>query len=160
MKLKIGDILLYKDGNSYIANMIKKETNSIYNHAGLYIGDNFVAQALDNGFTITEDIDVSSYSGIDVYRLKENVTINKKVLQKIVYSMVGTKYGFLDLIKIWVYLHTGRKLFAKRSKALICSEAVALVYHSYGIILFPNVKNLDYVTPEDFAKNKFLYKVS
>jgi len=158
MKTRIGDILLYKDGNSFITRSIRKLTNSKYNHVGIYVGNGLVAEALDDGFVLTSHVDVDNYAGIDVYRIKRSPRFNKDILEGIVYQYLGTPYGFFDILKLAIFQLTRYKLFKGRTKALICSEAVAQVYRDYGFNLFKG-KNLDYITPEDFAKHKKLVMI-
>lgn len=158
-KLKQGDILLYRDGNSPITKLIRLFTTSDYNHASIYLGNNYVAESLARGFSIRkyEDMNYSLNHGVDVFRFRRKNFDSKKV-KFYVLKYLGRKYGFIDLLKIVLNILT-KITFKKESKRLICSEAVALVYRKSGFELFPKRKNLDYVTPADISNCKLLKKI-
>ena len=157
MKTKIGDIILYKDGKSWTSRTIRKLTNSKYNHAGIYVGNGYILEALIKGVRLTNVTNPDTYKGIDRYRLKSGQTILKSKIMKITTKYLNRPYSKWDIVKIWLYLKTGI-MFKRQTKHLICSETVALVYRDLGLDLFPKV-NLDYVTPEFFAISNKLKKV-
>jgi len=157
MKTKIGDLILYKDGNSWVSRTIKKLTKSEYNHVGIYVGKGYILEALIKGVKLTNVLNPDKYKGIDRYRLKSEINIPHKKIIEVSEKYLGRKYSKYDLVKIWLYIKTGI-MFKRATKKLICSETVSRVYRDLGYDLFPG-KNLDYVTPEDFVKHRKLRKV-
>lgn len=150
--LKTGDIILYKDGNCLFSKIIKLVTNSKYNHAGIYLHDGKVAESLTDGFKLINYNNLEQYQGVDFFRFKSK--INDTEIKKQIVKNLNMGYGFLDLIKILIWKITGKQLFKKNSQKLICSEAVAKCYRDAGFDLFPEIKNLDYITPDDLSKCK------
>lgn len=159
MKTKIGDIVLYHDSNAWFSRMIRKFTKSNYNHVGIYAGDNFIAEALNNGFVYTNKFNPDEYEGVNVYRLKTQPRFNKDKLRSIINKYIGIKYSWFDIFKIALYTITKLKIFRRRTKRMICSEAVAQIYDDYGFDLFPKIKNYDYITPEDIASSNKLIRI-
>jgi uncharacterized protein YycO len=157
--MNIGDIILYHDGIGFFSRSIRKLTKSQYNHIGIYCGDNIIAEAVEKGFVYTNNFNPKEYSGVDVYRLKQTYHFKKDKLKKIVDNYIGTKYGWFDICKLAVYQVTRIQILRTRTKRMICSEAVAQIYYDYGIDLFPEIKNYDYITPEDFAKSTKLIRI-
>lgn len=155
--MRVGDVVLYHGGNNWISRVIKRVTRSEYSHVGVYVGDGFVAEAQLNGFVYTHKFDPKDYEGVNVYRLKKDKRFKKSVFREVVNNYIGRRYGFLDLIRIFIFTYTGLKT-SRRSKGMICSEAVAQVYRDLGVDLFPG-RNLDFVTPACFGRLKSLKRV-
>jgi len=158
IKPKIGDIFLFKNDKHIVSKLIKLFTRSPYSHAGVYLGNNKIAEALTTGFKINKyTLDYVFWEKVDIYRLKKG-KINPKLLKISVIKKLNTGYGFKDIFKISLFIISGKQLFKKRSQDLICSEAVCQIYLENNFDLFPNV-NLDYITPAAISQNKKLKKI-
>lgn len=158
-ELKIGDVILYKSGTSFVAKMIKLVTKSPYHHAAIYIGRGRVAESLEEGFVIRTHGEewLKNETANHVFRPR-NKRLSQKAVKLAVARYLGRPYGFMDLLEILVYKLSGLRIFKKRSKRLICSEAVAQVYKDLGIELVPG-KNLDLVSPADISQSRNIKRI-
>jgi len=154
---ELGDLILYHGSNKLISKGIKFITRSRYSHVGIYVGDGVIAEALDEGFIKTTNLDLSMATTVDVYRLKEG-QFDQERLNAITELFLGRKYSWFDILKLLIYELTGKQIYKTRTKNLICSEAVMRVYENYGFDLFPN-KLKDYITPQDISLNYKLFCV-
>lgn len=158
-QLKVGDIILYKSGKSFIAKIIKIVTTSPYHHAAIYVGNGKVAESLAKGFVIKQrNKDWLKNENLNHVFRPRNKKLYPRSVKRNVLKYLGRGYGFLDLVEILVYKLSGYRVFKSRSKRLICSEAVAQIYLDLGIDLVPG-KNLDLVTPADISQSQELERV-
>jgi uncharacterized protein (DUF169 family) len=73
--------------------------------------------------------------------------------------MLGKKYGYFDLLRIFIYKLTGKVVFKESANSIICSEAVAriLVMSNPKIDMSKEFnKSFDLITPDDINMSKFL----
>lgn len=141
------------------ARLIRFGTDSAVNHAGLYVGEG----------TIVEAVGRVRYNGISAYpdaiwstgRLPAHLTPNDEQRRLIVnkaHDLIGRKYSWLDIIAIGLaQRRLGRVVnsktwWAKRVSndgKLICSQAVDVEYQAGGIQFFDDGRLPGLVSPED-----------
>lgn len=152
MELKTGDIIACYANRGLVSRIIGWFTASNYSHLGI------IYDVWDCGCVIIGEIngtytytvrEITYKEGqYDVYRYIGD--IDKQKIQHQVMRLGGTRYSWLDIIKIALKLP--RQYTPKR---LICSEAVAEIYTQAGYDLeIPFTP-----TPEEVVKSKCLYKV-
>ena len=152
-KVKIGDAIVYKNSKTLIQKGIQKLTNSEYFHVGVYIGHGLIFESISEGPTITSLIDVETDTGIDVYRYKYAYLITFEQALSFVKMYDSKKYGFVDILKIFISILTG-KFIDMKSSSVICTELyVDFLKHTIHGKLFPNM-NSDYIHPVHIAEHK------
>jgi hypothetical protein len=145
--------------------MIAFVTSSSYTHAGIVydVTDTEVitAEAQANGFILIHRSKEEFYALADL----RSITLlrSRKPLFDMTESielMLGTKYGYLDLLKILINKITGKKAFRESTNSIICSEAVARLLYSASdckVDLSKEFnKGFDLITPDDLNMSKFL----
>jgi hypothetical protein len=163
MIINQGDVVLFRKNNSLISKAISFITSSSYTHAGIvYSSDDEIitAEAQAKGFVLIKRSKEEFYSLIenrDISILRTRFPLQN--IKEHIDMMLGTKYGYLDLLKILIYKLTGRKVFKESTKSVICSEAVArLLYMSNNKIDLSKEfsKPFDLISPDDLNQSKFL----
>jgi len=165
----INDIVLFRKNNSWISRAIAFVTSSSYTHAGIvyYVGNNEVitAEAQAKGFVLVkrskEEFDaLVNLRSIILLRSRKPLFDMTEDIE----LMLGTKYGYLDLLKILINKITGKKAFKESTNSIICSEAVARLLYSASdckVDLSKEFnKGFDLITPDDLNMSKFLKSVS
>lgn len=151
--LRVGDLLLYRDGKSWLARLIRWGTDSDYSHALLYLG---------HGLCIESDFSLRKYfleedyrSGVrlvplrvvrerggshDVFRSLQKLKNIRKVAK--IYVLRGFKYDFLGLL--WQAVVAAKIKFFARQTHLIaheknkyyCSELCREIHEKCGAFVF------------------------
>lgn len=144
------------------ARLIRWGTNSPYNHAGLYIGDGVIVEAVGRVRygNIAEYPDAAWSTG----RLPARLTPTDAQRDQIVASaraLIGTPYSWLDLVAIAFAqrrlgsLVNSNTWWAKRISAnghFICSQVVDACYGDAGIQLLDDGRLSGLVAPSDLAE--------
>lgn len=141
------------------ARVIQWDTSSPVNHAGLYVGDDTIVEAVGEVKygSITEYPDATWSTG----RLPEHLTPTPAQRTRIVnaaHDMIGTPYSWLDIIAIGLAqkrmgrLVDSRTWSARRISGdghVICSQVCDLAYQRAGIQLFNDGRLPGLVAPSD-----------
>ena len=155
MQLQAYDILLFK-GEFIISKIIEWFTDSKYSHAGLYLGNWTIAEALPDGIII--DFLKDRPMGYDVFRYKYPLTnMQKDRLNEFVYLKIATKYNYKELFACLLKEKLGID-FPFVDDKLICSQFVDLSYRYAGINLVDLEKG-KIVTPKNLSESKLLVRV-
>ena len=145
-----GDFFVTKTGGPWLdrtaAWAIRWGTDSPVNHAGLYVGNGVIVEAISK----------VKYGSVDEYpdaiwstgRLPVHLTPNaeqRKLIVNRAHDLIGRKYSWLDIIAIGLAQRrlgatvNSRTWWARRVSNdghLICSQAVDLEYQAGSIALF------------------------
>lgn len=141
------------------ARLIRWGTDSTVNHAGLYVG---------NG-TIVEAVGKVRYNDVTAYpdaiwctgRLPEHLTpdaAQRKLIVNRAHDLIDRKYSWLDIIAIGLAQRrlgkvvNSRTWWARRVSGdghYICSQAVDVEYQAAGIQLFGDGRLPGLVSPQD-----------
>ena len=150
---QVGDFGIIKS-NGITARLIQIGTISRWNHAFIYIGDGNIIEARPKEGVVIRS--VSEYDKIAWNQHQNLTTKQRKQIIERANSLLGKKYGFLD-ISILVLRILGFKFFNGKilekmvmRQGIICSELVAICYDSAGINLIDKPEYL--VTPGDLAE--------
>lgn len=155
MDIQPYDILLFK-GTNIIAKLIEGITDSIYSHAGLYLGNFHLAEAMPKGIQIDHLADLPS--GYDIYRYRFELTLEQKnKLNEFVYLKISMPYNYEELFSALLEEEFGIEFPIEHGK-LICSQFVYLAYLYIGIDLLPGHEGV--VTPADLSTSELLIKVN
>ena len=105
-----GDIILYH-GNSLLAKLIQFFDGTEMNHAGIFLGEGMVGEALKDGLTKrTIDDSIRDDEYVFVRRLKNDPGTMQPVVDKAEdYLSIGNRYGF-EQIFLLAFLGLTRKL--------------------------------------------------
>lgn len=125
-----------------------------YGHAGIYLGDNLVAEAMPGGFQINH---ISKYYDRGFIYSKLDLTDDqRRGIVDLAYSLRGRPYSYLG------YLFIGLSHFKRcprwierrvaSSNAMICSQAVDYVYSQNGVRLFDDGRPFLKVRPGDLLR--------
>lgn len=138
--------------NGLVARLIRWFTGSWANHAGVYIGAGWIAEANPAG------VQLAKASKYDSCRIEwSGIALTPEEREQVVGAvgaMEGIPYGYLDLLAIVLHrfrltLWADRRL--DRGDRLICSQVVARAYRVAGLTLMPGTPE-NYVTPGDLAR--------
>jgi len=149
----IGDyFVVHTDG--WAARMIQIGTRSKWNHAGIYIGNGQIIEALPQGVKIDN---LSKYDGKPIIWAHEMSLTSQERVNLITFAkrFENDGYGVWSIIALgFKCLTFGLPLIpadwiAVREKKVICSQLVAWAYSHVGIKLTNKKHAL--VTPKDLA---------
>lgn len=142
--------------------LIRFGTNSNVNHAGLYIGDGVIVEAV--GKVRYNEITAYPDAIWSTGRLPAHLTPTAQQRQAIVnkaHDLIGTPYSWLDIIAIGLaqrrlgQVVNSRTWWARRVSAdgrYICSQAVDVEYQAGGIEFFDDGRLPGLVSPEDLEE--------
>jgi len=134
-----------------VARLIRLVTRSKWNHAFLLLDDNLYVEANPSGATY----------GRSPYAIQElsNLDLSPAQADQIhtaALGLVGTPYGFLDILSIGLLQYGIKPGFVRRrvarSDRLICSQLVAEAYRRAGVCLFSDARLPMDVTPGDLDR--------
>lgn len=148
--------------------LIKLITRSPVSHAGIYVGDGQIIEARPSGAGYA---DVAQYlteattwsHGKFLPNAPDDVEVRDRIV-KFAKEVIGTRYGFLDLIVIGLaQTSLGRKVnpalaYSKqpwwvrrmsRMDRMICSQLVDECYNRAGVHLFNDGRLHQFVSPGD-----------
>lgn len=143
----------------FLAFLIRWGTNSPYNHAGVYLGDNVIMEAQPGGARTN---DITAYP--DAVWSTGHIPLTDHDREHIVFHAKlerGVQYSWLDIVAITLAQKrlggrvNSKSWFAKRissSKTLICSELVDRVYNLSDIHLFRDGRLSGLVSPGDLGR--------
>lgn len=165
MKLKPGDVVLFRKNSSFISKAIAFMTSSSYTHAGIIykVNDEVVitAEAQAKGFYPIK----RSIEEFNALIENRNITILRSTspltdIEKNIGDMIGEKYGYLSILRIFLNKITGKILFKDSANSIICSEAVARFLYSAtkGLIDLTKEFNrpFDLISPDDLNQSRSL----
>lgn len=148
MKLKPFDILFHQ-GTSPIAKIIKAFTGSPYSHVGLILDDKHIVEI---NWSYKLKIRHIKYpdSNFQIYRLKTSLTNEQQdQIYTYMYSTLDSKYDFKEILSIVLY-----RLFKIKPKnnikKFVCSSWINECFKSCGVVLNEN----DLVSPKDLISEK------
>ena len=162
--LNNGDVLVTYRKNSLLSWIISKLTSK-YNFRASHIGiklDNGIYESSFEGVKKTNiNKFLKNYDLIYIMRLKEDVIINKEKFYNDLKNMIGTKYGFLQIIVDFIVLLFSsmfsinfRYFFDKDyDKNIVCSEYVAKALKKQNIYVIENVEP-HFITPFDYIQSE------
>lgn len=157
-QMKPGYIILYKDGKGPLADKIREDTGSIYNHGGLYFDtDGFIVEALPSGVEITNEIDPMTYDGVDIYEVI-GVDYNSNVLKKLVFDVHKIGYDYLALVKQWLLKHWNYRMKIQTTRWLMCFETIVRLNRRYGVDLFPG-RDAETINGKDFENCPYIRRI-
>lgn len=175
--LQEGDTILVRDGKTFVPKGIimfmrryKRQNNIIdcpdYHHAGTIIevdGVLHVAEANIKGYQIQPLLQAYSLNTwnnrIDIFRPNVPYTDAEKKaisIDAINYSLIITRYDFLNFIWWMYFLYTGLWI-GKDNDRLYCSEAASELINRRRPRTF---KSSQRTNPVDIAINEHLYKIA
>ncbi|UUV46975.1 permuted papain-like amidase [Bacillus phage vB_BanS-Thrax5] len=150
----IGNLVFFKQTNSFISKLIAKVTKSEFTHVGLIVGH-------DESTGVLTIIESNRFIRTRVARLQLDerhviyTTGNQpqEVVDKIVkfaYKNLGKRYDYLQLLGLFISLSFERKrnIYFNSKNKLICSELVDLAYYTSGVKRKTN-QNLGNITPQE-----------
>jgi uncharacterized protein YycO len=150
----VGDYFVVRT-NGWAARLIQFGTNSKWNHAGIYIGDNKIVEARPSGVTIGN---LSKYDGkLILWNTKVDTSLTETerlYIRSRAVKFVNDGYGFWSIINIALkilflgFFPTLKR--AENEKSVICSQLVAWTYSSAAGVKLSN-KPHALVTPKDLA---------
>ena len=153
----LGDFGIIKS-KGIAARLIQIGTVSRWNHAFVYIGDGKIIEANPRGVAISP---VSKYSKIAWNQHEELNEVQRQEIVKSAKHLVGSAYGFVDILVIGLRI-LGLKFltsaFLERlamKQGVICSELVAICYENAGVPVLNKQPHL--ITPGDLAE-KLIYQ--
>jgi uncharacterized protein YycO len=172
LKAEIGDILQHKVmPNDFWGKVIDFFTlGGGYSHTAIYVGDNVKAEAREKGVFGVHSITLEETQMIDVFRIKGGLdNVQKKLIQKKVMELYGTKYDYLGLIGTlrstigsllnWKWLRQSIPVFNDEHK-YFCSEIASRVYvDALDIDIVPEVSCYA-TTPNDITRSEVLERIS
>jgi len=150
----IGNLVFFKQTNSFISRLIAKVTKSEFTHVGLIVGHDETTGVLtiieSNRFIRTRVARLQLNERHVIYTIGEQP---KEVVDKIVkfaYKNLGKRYDYLQLLGLFISLSFERKrnIYFNSKNKLICSELVDLAYYTSGVKRNTN-KNLGNITPQE-----------
>ena len=159
MKLKIGDVLNYKDNTGWLGKVIKFITRSKYAHSACYIGNNFMIESNWGGVRIIpiqgkvgRDYDVFRHSEASAYKLRNAIIFME--------DQIGAQYDYLGVLGVGIntLLYRKRNYLDDKDKYW-CSELVADGYINAKIDTDFNFNTI-LVSPGDIARSKYFFKAN
>ncbi len=180
--IQAGDVLLVHTRYSFISYLIRKITDSHWNHAALFVNEfHDVIEATSQGVVVNHiEAYLNSNFELKLVRFKEEAFKDKEEYNKAIkiatnraYSLLGKEYDFFALVGLYVkYTFRGLakilrldklNIFQNRYK-FFCSELVCACYiYTSSIVknLFAGDKHpkqkCDTITPKDMGKSKNVY---
>ena len=172
-QLKVGDILLCS-GSSFISNLIKKATDSVYSHVGLILKQDLTntwlvlesvesigvrCVTLEYGYLKNYDGSGKAYPG-NIYTARHDaMPVEQSSLIKLyatAFNLLGSKYSQEDILRIAARILNHDLWLPKESdlspnREFICSEYVDICFKSCGINLKDN--SLGFISPKDVASD-------
>jgi hypothetical protein len=144
------------------ARIIQWDTDSPVNHAGLYVGDGTIVEAVGR----VRYGDIAQYPDAiwSTHRLPPELTPSldqRRLIVNAARSLVGRKYNWLDILAIGLAqrrmgdLVDSRTWWARRvsdDSCLICSQAVDEEFLAAGINLFADGRLPGLVSPNDLLQ--------
>lgn len=141
------------------ARLIRFGTDSAVNHAGLYVGDGTIVEAVGR----VRYNDISAYPDAiwSTGRLPAHLTPNddqRRLIVNKAHDLIGRKYSWLDIIAIGLAqrrlgrIVNSKTWWARRVSAdgrYICSQAVDVEYQAGGIQFFDDGRLPGLVSPQD-----------
>lgn len=128
--------------------VIRFVTRSDVNHAGIYVGDGKIVEALSDGMVVSPvPTDGVTWSRMVLTDKQRRCIVDEA------YKLVGIPYGWLDVFCIGL-LQYGVRLPSvyrrvRRQEYLFCSQAVDRAYLLAGVHLFNDGRASQDVTPGD-----------
>lgn len=111
---------------------------SRYAHAGIYLGDNLVAESMPGGLQINH---IGKYHGREfVYSQLDLTPSQRKGIVQLCYDLKGTPYSYLGYLYVGLIHFNHCPKWVRRkvssSRALFCSQMVDYVHSRNGYKLF------------------------
>lgn len=162
-EIKTGDIIFTRD-NNLIGKLIRMVTGGYYNHVAVVVGvhpDDYgvdsvlVAEAQWGGFVVTRYHKEYVFSSCGLGRVFDSLNEEqRKHFRSRVLQLLGSKYDFRALYKIFKVLVLGKSIDYEGANKVICSEAVAVIYNDFGTKFVD--KPFSLVTPADIEKSSLI----
>lgn len=162
--LRKGDVILSRNLDSKLSQVIADVSGGPYSHAMMYVGNGQVIESTvgkTNGVQISlVDKYLDGEHELAVLSLKDQTKVDAVVNS--FYSLMGKKYAFLQLILDGIYLFVRKVLkrnISKRmdlSDGVVCSEAVAKALHDNGYDYHPTTSPNDFLQSTDIFDIKLI----
>ncbi|MBN1467738.1 MAG: hypothetical protein JW924_03350 [Fusobacteriaceae bacterium] len=160
-----GDILAVKH-YSWMGSRIRKATNCDYNHVAMFIDDEWIVEATFAGVKKTNIDDYikrqkQNKLSLSIFRINDLTEKQLNLMCLFLEDQIGTKYDFIQLIVLWVFLVLGisRRLEPiDNSHKWICSELIAESAYNAGI-RFSEKVDPDCTSPADILYSKKVKKL-
>lgn len=181
MKFETGDILCYKSTvkwNNFLKSkenfaefMIKIGTFSKYVHVGIVVEADYTKEKYNNQVVVGQALQNFDIRGQHFYLntlLKEEKLLvkrfpklseeQKKLITQTSYMIEGDGYDWLGILKMVIFILTGKTFFKDDAKRFFCSEAIDYILRAAFIKLFRKASRN--VMPSDFAETNKLLKAN
>jgi len=147
------DIILSKD-NSIISRIIKYLTKSEYSHVSIMVDACYIAESI--GF---ESVQIKRFyeTDYDVFRVVGLTDEQKEKIGEFIIQNLNHKYDYFRLISMAFHIIFKWNV-VNISKWYTCDEFVLLSFLNANIDLLPD-KDIDEITPNDFASSDMLTRV-
>lgn len=150
----IGNLVFFKQTNSFISRLIAKVTKSEFTHVGLIVGHDETTGVLtiieSNRFIRTRVARLQLNERHVIYTIGEQPQEVVDKIVKFAYKNLGKRYDYLQLLGLFISLSCEgkRNIYFNSKNKLICSELVDLAYYTSGVKRKTN-ENLGNITPQE-----------
>lgn len=150
----IGNLVFFKQTNSFISRLIAKVTKSEFTHVGLIVGHDETTGVLtiieSNRFIRTRVARLQLNERHVIYTIGEQPQEVVDKIVKFAYKNLGKRYDYLQLLGLFISLSCERQrnIYFNSKNKLICSELVDLAYYTSGVKRKTN-ENLGNITPQE-----------
>lgn len=155
MHLEVGDIILSHEREGTFSKIITLTTGYYYSHCAIYIGNGMLLESVRQGvrvFPLKKELKVSDYI---IFRCGLNDEQKQKLL-RLVDEYLDYTYDYGTTISMFKnILKVGKQRYAKKDRAIVCSNLVDECYKKIGI----NLCNKQNPLPRDIANSPYLYRV-
>lgn len=122
--------------DSFLSRLIRKETHSKFSHTAMFLridGNPYILDAQSDGIHLRPfDRWIEEYNYNFVVTRFASASLDSLQYRKVGMSYLDTKYGYVDLLRHWIYRNTRIWLgIDKEYKKLVCSELRMLIHDNF-----------------------------
>ncbi|RPI78800.1 MAG: hypothetical protein EHM45_05280 [Desulfobacteraceae bacterium] len=153
------DIIVVYNPKSWLHHLIHRVTGYKAGHVAIYMGDGMITEAGSGGVIRRTWKNYKSGSRVYLARVLSLTESQELKIREYCFESERRPYAFGQLIMILI-----KNLFRVRHvpdvsrQAVICSEFIALVFKSAGVVLCPKVHTWE-TTPGDILKSEVVFLV-
>lgn len=152
----IGNVVFFKQTNTFISRVIANITNSKFTHVGLIV-------AYDDKSRVATIIESDRFVNTRINRIKlddkrhvvYSVDMTDEVRDRVVkfaFKSLGTGYDYIQIVGLFFSLTLGGRLsFFNSKNKFICSELIDLAYYKAGVSR-KNIHPIGDVTPQELLE--------
>lgn len=167
MEIKRGDLILVHTSNSIVCWLIRKITQSHWNHVAWYVGDDFVIEAKGGiGISVVplDDFDLSDEFHFNVVRIKSEFISEDKLDNSVIRAMKcrGRSYDWwliVQLLFLYVFGLRKKDVADDWDKSWICSELVATPLFECADFWFRDDIPVQNIVPGDISRSGKVFRV-